>query len=59
MHANPAEGFQGGDDAGTEMAHTHTHTHSRARIPRTRPHTHTYVHAHLFARIHTQTHKDT
>ena len=57
MQANPTEGFQGGDDAGTETAHAHSHLRACACThPHMHAHTYTYVHAYLCALMHTQTH---
>jgi hypothetical protein len=56
MHANPIEGFQGGDDAGTGTAHTHSHAHVHAHIPHTRSHTCTHTCLHRYTCKHTKVH---
>ena len=62
MQANTAEGFQGGDDAGTGTTHTlftHMcmHPPPHARICIHAPlHAHTYMLANLCAQMHTQRH---
>ena len=49
MQANPTEGFQGGDDAGTET----THAHSSQICACTHPCMHAHVHA---TRVHARAH---
>ena len=61
MQANLKEGFQGGDNAGTETTHTlpdvHAPTPACVHICIHAPlHAHTYMHANLCAQMHAQKH---